>query len=132
MGHAGTDEKYFKQIVEFAKSINMVSLEVKKEQPGYILNSLLVPFLSSAEVLWANEVAEPETIDLTWRLATGSPRGPFEILDVVGLVTAYNIVIMNPDAKDPNTTHGKIAAKLKEKIDASETGINAGKGFYEY
>ena len=30
------------------------------------------------------------------------------------------------------TTQGKIAIKLKEKIDDGETGINAGKGFYEY
>jgi 3-hydroxyacyl-CoA dehydrogenase len=58
--------------------------------------------------------------------------GPFRILDVVGLTTAYNIVIMNPKASDINTTEGKIAAKLKEKIDAGKTGVNAGEGFYKY
>ena len=65
-------------------------------------------------------------------LATGAPTGPFRILDIVGLVTAYNIVIMNPEASDPETTPGKIAKMLKEKIDVGETGINAGKGFYDY
>ena len=39
---------------------------------------------------------------------------------------------MDPRSQDPETTQGKIALKLKEKIDAGETGINAGKGFYEY
>ena len=39
---------------------------------------------------------------------------------------------MTPNSKDPETTEGKIAAKLKAKIDAGETGINAGKGFYDY
>ena len=39
---------------------------------------------------------------------------------------------MNPEAKNPDSVHAKIAAKLKEKIDKGETGINAGKGFYEY
>ena len=58
--------------------------------------------------------------------------GPFHILDVVGLVTAYNIVIMNPQAKDPETTAGKIAAKLKSYIDEGKTGINAGEGFFKY
>jgi len=53
-------------------------------------------------------------------------------LDIVGLVTAYNIVIMDPRAANPETIQGKIALKLKEKIDAGETGINAGKGFYDY
>lgn len=132
MGHAGTGEEAYKTVVEFAEAIGMVPLELHKEQPGYILNSMLVPFLSSAEALWANEVADPETIDKTWVLATGAPYGPFRILDVVGLETAYNIGIMNPQAADPTTTPGKIAALLKEKIDKGETGINAGKGFYDY
>lgn len=39
---------------------------------------------------------------------------------------------MNPESKDPETTPGKIAKMLKEKIDAGKTGINAGKEFYEY
>ena len=132
MGHAGTDQQYYDQIVQFAEDIRMVPLCLHKEQPGYILNSMLVPFLSAAEALYANDVADPETIDKTWTLATGAPNGPFRILDVVGLVTAYNIVTMNPAAADPDSTPGKIAAKLKEKIDAGKTGINAGEGFYRY
>lgn len=132
MGQSKTEQKYYDEVVKFAESINMVPLQLKKEQPGYILNSMLVPFLNAAEALYANDVADPETIDKTWMLATGAPSGPFRILDVVGLVTAYNIVIMSPDAKDPSTTAGKIAAKLKEKIDEGKTGINAGEGFYKY
>ena len=116
MGHAGTDQQYYDQIVQFADDIRMVPLCLHKEQPGYILNSMLVPFLSAAEALFANDVADPETIDKTWCLATGAPNGPFRILDVVGLVTAYNIVSMNPAAADPESTPGKICAKLKEMI----------------
>lgn len=132
MGQPKTEQKYYDEVVEFAEAINMVPLKLKKEQAGYILNSMLVPFLSAAEALYANDVADPETIDKTWVLATGAPSGPFRILDVVGLTTAYNIVIMNPKASDINTTEGKIAAKLKEKIDAGKTGVNAGEGFYKY
>ena len=132
MGHSGTEQKYYDEVVQFAEDINMIPLKLKKEQPGYILNSLLVPFLSAAEALLANDVADHETIDKTWILATGAPSGPFHILDIVGLTTAYNIIIMNPEAQDPNTTPGKIAKMLKEKIDAGKTGINAGEGFYKY
>ena len=132
MGHPGTDPAIYNKVVEFAKEINMIALELKKEQPGYILNSMLVPFLSAAQALWAKEVADPETIDLTWRLATGAPKGPFEILDIVGLETAYNINQMKPEAQDPDSTIHKIGLLLKEKIDKGETGINAGKGFYDY
>ena len=132
MGHPGTDEEVYKQVVAFAAEINMVPLELHKEQPGYILNSMLVPFLSAAQGLWANEVADPETIDLTWQLATSAPAGPFKILDIVGLETAYNINQMKPDAAVEGTTTYKIGKLLKEKIDKGETGVNAGKGFYDY
>ncbi len=39
---------------------------------------------------------------------------------------------MNPEAKNPESTAGKIAAGLKAKIDAGKTGVNAGEGFYRY
>ena len=132
MGHPGTEQKYYDEVVQFAEDINMIPLKLNKEQPGYILNSLLVPFLNAAQSLLANDVSDHETIDKTWILATGAPAGPFHILDIVGLTTAYNIISMNPAAQNPETTPGKIAKMLKEKIDAGETGINAGKGFYEY
>ena len=132
MGHEGTDQNAYDQVVEFAKSIHMVPLCLKKEQPGYILNSMLVPFLSAAEMLLATGVADAKTIDQTWMLGTGAPAGPFRILDIVGLTTAYNIVIMHPDAKNPETVQGKIANMLKSYIDEGKTGINAGEGFYKY
>ena len=110
----------------------MIPLKLRKEQPGYILNSLLVPFLNSAQALLANDVADPETIDKTWMLATGAPLGPFRILDIVGLTTAYNIVSMNPQAADPDTTPGKIAATLKRYIDEGKTGGERGRGLYSY
>ncbi len=132
MGHAGTGAQAYNEVVEFAEAIGMIPLKLRKEQPGYILNSLLVPFLNSAQALLANDVADPETIDKTWMLATGAPLGPFRILDIVGLTTAYNIVSMNPQAADPDTTPGKIAATLKRYIDEGKTGVNAGEGFYSY
>ena len=55
----------------------MIPLELKKEQPGYILNSMLVPFLMAAQSLLVNDVADAETIDKTWVLGTGAPYGPF-------------------------------------------------------
>lgn len=132
MGHAGTEKKYYDMVVDFAKGIGMIPLLLKKEQAGYILNSMLIPFLSSAEMLYALDVADPETIDKTWMLGTGAPVGPFRILDIVGLTTAYNITMMKPDAKNPDTLAGKIAIMLKKYIDEGKTGINAGEGFYKY
>lgn len=132
MGQSQTSKESYDAIVQFAADIAMVPLELHKEQPGYILNSMLVPLLNAAQNLWANEVADPETIDKTWVLGTGAPYGPFRILDVVGLTTAYNIAIMDPRSKDPETVQAKATAKLKAMIDKGKTGAAAGEGFYRY
>lgn len=132
MGHAATSSEAYDAVVDFATAIGMIPLKLKKEQPGYILNSMLVPFLSTAEQLLANDVADVETIGKTWRLATGAPLGPFRILDVVGLTTAYNIGMLDPRAADPNTVQGKVAAMLRRYVEEGKTGVNAGEGFYKY
>ncbi len=133
MGHSETDPAAYEEVAEFAEAIGMIPLKLKKEKAGYILNSMLVPFLSSAQALLVEGIADVETIDKTWTLATGAPFGPFRILDVVGITTAYNIVSNNPEAKDPNSLPGRIAKLLKEEyIDKGKLGINAGEGFYKY
>ncbi len=132
MGHPGTSPEIYNEVVKFADEINMIPLQLHKEQPGYILNSMLVPFLSAAQALLATGVADFETIDKTWELATGAPAGPFKILDIVGLETAYNINQMKPDAQTEGTVTNLIGKLLKEKIDRGETGVNTGIGFYDY
>lgn len=132
MGHSTTNPDAYEAVANFADEIAMVPLRLTKEQPGYILNSMLIPFLNSAQALLANEIADAHTIDLTWRLGTGSPLGPFQILDIVGLNTAYNIVMNNPQAKEEGTLPFKVAKILKEYIDAGKTGINSSEGFYKY
>ncbi|WP_394163668.1 3-hydroxyacyl-CoA dehydrogenase [Galactobacter valiniphilus] len=122
-----TSEDTKREVEEYAAEMGMVPIVLKKEKAGYLLNSLLVPWLDAAAGLWAGDFADPETIDKTWKLATGAPLGPFQVFDVVGLTTAYNITSSNPDP-----AHQAVAAKLKEKIDAGELGRATGKGFYTY
>lgn len=130
MEHSGTDKKVVEDVLQFASAIGMVPLHVKKEQPGYILNSLLVPLLDAAQVLWANGVSDPYTIDKTWMIATGAPMGPFAIMDIVGLQTVYNIVSTKAAVKE---TYKPIADLVKtEFIDKGKMGIQSGQGFYQY
>ena len=94
MAQKQTDQKYFNLIMDFAKEIRMIPLPVRKEKSGYLLNSMLVPLLFSGMDLYVNGISDPESIDKAWTLGTGAPKGPFQILDTVGLTTAYNIVSM--------------------------------------
>jgi len=132
MRHEGTKQEVFDALIAFAKQIGMVALPLQKEQPGYIVNSLLVPLLSAAMELWAKGVADIETIDKTWKVATGAPVGPFAILDVVGITTAYNINKIAADAtQDPIKL--QIVEKLKtDYIDKNKLGVATGEGFYKY
>jgi len=132
MGHAGTDQKYYEMVAEFAEQINMCPIRVKKEQRGYILNSLLTPLLDAAKNLWAADIADPETIDKAWTLGTGAPVGPFTILDIIGLNTLYNVKMMSPNARNPDHIDYKVAQKFKEMIDQGKLGVISGEGFYNY
>ena len=127
MGTGKTDPKVYRTVVEFASAIGMVPIELKKEHPRYLLNSLLSPWLENALELVVDGVAEPETVDKTWRIATGAPTGPFQILDIVGLRTVCNIGAAGNDRQQ------RQARFLKKKyIDKGKLGLESGQGFYSY
>ena len=134
MAQSKTDPKYFEEIMEFARQIRMIPLPVRKEKSGYLLNSMLVPLLFSGMDLYVNGISDPESIDNAWTLGTGAPKGPFQILDTVGLTTAYNIVKMYlkiPSFLAPYNFKG-MEKMLKKYIDEGKLGISTGEGFYKY
>lgn len=127
MGTPDTDPAVFDALVKFATDIGMVPIPIRKEKAGYVLNSLLVPFLNAAAELAADGYADPQDVDKVWRIATGAPMGPFQIYDMIGLNTPYNI-LSHGDARAQ-----QIAAWLKENyIDKGKLGIASGEGFYSY
>ena len=142
MKHSKTDNRYFKEIISFAESINMIPLAAKEEKSGYILNSMLVPFLLSALDLLANGVSDPETIDKAWTFGTGAPKGPFRIMDTVGLETARNIVLQYqrvPNVLDPLLrkmmlpyNYDGMLRILDQYISKGKLGKVTKEGFYKY
>lgn len=131
MKHSKTDNKIFEEIVDFAKAIGMIALPIYKEQPGYILNSLLVPLLNAALTLKMKEIADHQTIDKSWMVGTGAAYGPFAILDIVGIRTVYNIVLSKGETGDEKAMY--LAEWLKaEYLDKGKTGRETGEGFYKY
>ena len=134
MVQPSTEEKYFNEVVEFAKQIRMIALPLKKEKSGYLLNSMLIPLLFSGLDLYVNGISDPESIDKAWTLGTGAPKGPFKILDTIGLQTAYNVVLMYvkiPSFLAPYNFKG-MEKLLKKYIDEGKLGMSSGEGFYKY
>lgn len=134
MAQSKTDMQYFDAIMEFAKDIRMIALPVKKEKSGYLLNSMLIPLLFSGMDLYVNGISDPESIDKAWTLGTGAPKGPFQIIDTIGLTTAYNVVLMYvkiPSFLAPYNFKG-MEKLLKKYIDEGKLGMSSGEGFYKY
>lgn len=106
----------------------MVPIEIRTEQRGYILNSMLTPWLDAAEHLLLDGVADPETIDKTWRIGTGMQLGPCEVMDLIGLNTIYEV-----NAVSENEKTRAAGAYLKENyLDKGKLGRASGEGLHKY
>ena len=134
MAQPKTSQASFDAVMAFAGQIRMIALPVRKEKSGYLLNSMLVPMLFSAMDLYVNGVSDPKSIDLAWTRGTGAPKGPFRILDTVGLTTAHNIVkqyLKVPSFLAPYNFRG-MDAMLQKYLDEGKLGMASGEGFYSY
>src|SRR5260370_21668448 len=62
-----------------------------RDNSGFIVNRLLVPYLLDAVRAYEEGVGSIEDIDKAMQLAGAYPMGPFTLLDFVGLDTTYYI-----------------------------------------
>lgn len=131
MKHEKTAPEVFDEVIEFVKAIAMVPIPLHKEQPGYVLNTLLVPFLKAAMQLAADGIADPKVVDKTWMISTSAPIGPFAFLDIIGPNTPYNLYKGWGDQGDEISA--KAADWLKrEYLDKGKMGTANGQGVYNY
>lgn len=131
MGTDQTSNETRRSVIDYAKQIGMVPIVLKKEQPGYILNSLLVPLEIAALKLWATGVADPATIDKDWIISTGAKMGPMATMDMIGLRTPYYVGLQYLKTHDDPVSKLTMQ-KMKEMIDNGHSGKDDGQGFYSY
>jgi len=101
-----------------------------KDNPGFIVNLLLVPYLFDAIRALENGVATKEDIDTGIKLGLNHPMGPFTLLDFVGLDTCLFI----GDAMYGEFKDARYAAPplLRRMVTAGLWGRKSGRGFYTY
>ncbi len=101
-----------------------------KDNPGFIVNLLLVPYLFDAIRALENGVATKEDIDTGIKLGLNHPMGPFTLLDFVGLDTCLFI----GDAMYSEFKDARYAAPplLRRMVTAGLLGRKSGRGFYTY
>ena len=127
MPHPGTDPAMIPMLEELGRKLNQVPVLVKKENPGYIFNTMLMALIGAAGKLLTREVGSIEDIDRSWMVNFHMPMGPFGILDSIGLDTAWHVTHKMPDAASQ-----AFAALLKTYIDQGKLGEKTGEGFYSY
>lgn len=133
MAHPGTSEDTLVAVTEFAIQIGMVPIPIQKEQNGYVINSLLIPLLNAAQTLVTNGVSDPETIDRTYMISNrGAERGPFGVIDVIGMKTAFDVLNYWGNQNDDAQMKAN-AQYIKENfLDKGLLGLQTGQGYYSY
>ena len=119
----------FDAAYEFAKRLGKEPIRAK-DNSGFVVNLLLVPYLLDAITQLERGVASVEDIDRGMQLGTGYPMGPFTLLDFVGLDTTYKIAeIMFDEYRETRYAPPPL---LKRMVLAGMYGRKSGKGFYDY
>ena len=132
MGHPGTDTAVFEGMLKFAEEIGLVPIPIRKEQSGYIINSLLVPWVTAALELVVRDVSDVQSIDRTWMITMRSGIGPFGMMDRMGLGVVHHVAELLAES-DPNTLALEYVRYLDEHfIQKGHLGVASGQGFYCY
>jgi len=132
MPHAGTSPQTVQLLRDFARRIGQVPLVLKKEHARYVMNDFMEAINSTAIRLFESGVASVEDIDRAFMIVLGVPRGPFAMLDHIGLDTVWHV--MESNARLAHSPEALAAADKfkKQYIDQGLLGVKAGKGFYTY
>ena len=100
------------------------------DRAGFIVNTLLFPYLNDAVKMLDSHYATAEEIDTAMKLGCGYPMGPFELMDVVGLdVTLAILERLREEFRQPSMAPAPL---LQHMVEAGFLGRKAGRGFYVY
>jgi 3-hydroxybutyryl-CoA dehydrogenase len=104
---------------------------VAKDGPGFIVNRCNRPFGLEALRLLAEQISDVETIDRICRMEGGFRMGPFELMDLVGVDTGFEISksFYAQSFGEPRWRPSMIAARY---VAAGLYGRKSGRGYYDY
>lgn len=125
-----TSEQTYNEIMACGKALGKVCITCK-DSPGFVVNRLLVPYLSEAMQLLERGDASPQDIDTAMKLGAGYPMGPIELADFVGHDTTLAI-LESWHKKFPDNQSFNPSNVLKKLVQEKKLGRKTGEGFYKY
>ncbi len=113
----------------FAESLGK-EVVVAGDDPGFVVNRILVPMINEAIFVLGNGQGSIEEIDKGCRIGLNHPMGPLELADFVGIDTLYEIVqVLYRTTRDSKYRPAPLLVKYFE---AGWHGRKTGRGFYDY
>ena len=124
-----TDDGTVELIEDLAADFGKTPVRVRKDEPGFIVNSILVPLMNEACWIVEDDVATIEEVDSTTVYDMGLPMGSFELGDQVGNDVSYHVLNYMEEKLGKAYTPCPL---LVETVEAEKLGKKTGKGFYDY
>jgi 3-hydroxybutyryl-CoA dehydrogenase len=126
-----TSDEAVATTIDLAKKMGKITVEVKKDSPGFIVNRIMIPHMLEAIKIVEEGIASMEDVDTAVKNGLNYPMGPFELMDLTGIdicyfVAEYFYKELNKESKwvSPNL--------LKTMIRANKLGRKTGAGWYDY
>ena len=114
---------------ELSERVGKVTVEVRKDSPGFIVNRIMIPHMLEAIKIVEEGIATIEDVDTAVKNGLNYPMGPFELMDLTGIdiayfVTEYFYKELNKEAK------WSAPSLLKTMVRAGKLGRKTGGGWY--
>jgi 3-hydroxybutyryl-CoA dehydrogenase len=126
-----TSDETIAVTTELAKKMGKITVEVKKDSPGFIVNRIMMPHMLEAIKIVEEGIASVEDVDTAVKNGLNYPMGPFELMDLTGIdicyfVTEYFYKELNKESKWVSP------GLLKTMIRAGKLGRKTGGGWYAF
>lgn len=116
-------------VMDITKDIGKTPVEIK-EAPGFVVNRVLIPMINEAISIYAEGVADVESIDTAMKLGANQPMGPLALGDLIGLDVV--LAILTVMLKETGDNRYLPQPMLKRMVRERKLGRKTGEGFYKY
>ncbi|MFC6719241.1 3-hydroxyacyl-CoA dehydrogenase/enoyl-CoA hydratase family protein [Natrialbaceae archaeon GCM10025810] len=118
-----TSDETARTAYEWVESIDKTPIYVRKDVHGFVVNTVLVPYMEEAAWMLSNGETTVREADATMVYERGFPMGPFELNDFGGIDIGYHF---RAESDQP------VPPIVEELVDEGNLGRKSGAGFYDY
>ncbi len=124
-----TDRDVLDFVIATLPRFGLYPFEARRQSTGFIFNRVWAAVKRESLEVVAEGVSTPQDVDRMFEINTGSPAGPFRMMDQVGLDVVLDIE-EHYCAEHPEYPEGP-RKLLSTYLDRGRLGVKSGAGFYD-